>query len=273
MKNPITIIRHLFQECLGGWLSAEGAASKFRLAGDFALLRFYRLTKQAPSNCPRRVRVQGGVWLNYRLNEGDLQGIREVWLDGCYRLPSRVHPETLVDLGGNLGLTSLWYAKRYPIKNLIIVEPDPDNAALIRRNMTDNGVNATVIEAAVGPQDGTVTFITHERSNVGHVVSADGGDEKSVNGVRLPMVSMPTVLAKLPAGVAVDLLKMDIEGGETALIGGDLAWLERVRFIIAELHPPMVDVDAIVTAIEAKGLRHHVPGSLFRESMTMFERQ
>lgn len=273
MRNPLTIISHLLLESFGGWRVAYDISSKFRLAGDFAMLRVYRLIKAAPSNHSRRVRVKGGIWLNYRFNEGDLQGIREVWLDGCYRVPPQVQPETLVDLGGNIGLTSLWYASRFSIKNLVVVEPDASNAALIRRNMQDNGISATVIEAAVGPQDGTVFFLTHQHSNVGHVLAADAMAEQSEAGVRVPMVSMSTVLANIPKGATIDLLKMDIEGGETTLISGELEWLERVRFIIAELHPPIVDVNAIVTAIEAKGLRHLAPGSVFRESMTMFERQ
>jgi hypothetical protein len=60
-----------------------------------------------------------------------------------------------------------------------------------------------VIEAAVGAQDGTAQFDDHEDSNRGHVGS--GGRVVSV-------VSMDTLLRKLPPGVDVDLVKIDIEG-------------------------------------------------------------
>ncbi len=77
----------------------------------------------------------------------------------------------------------------------------------------------------------------------------------------------------LPEGAIVDLMKMDIEGGETALMAGDLGWLERIAFIITELHPPMVNCEEIVAAVVPQGMIHHAPGSLFPESMDMFERR
>lgn len=267
MKSPVTIIQALFHECLSAWNLADGFTSKLVLGGDYLWLRFYRLLKIARTNARRCVRLKGGVVLNYRFNEGDLQSIREVWLDGCYRLPAHVNPRTLVDLGGNIGLSSLWFAKKYSINYLVIVEPDPLNAALIRDNFRDNQLSATVIEAAVGPEDGLAFFAAHERSNVGHVVAA-----KPDLGVSIPMVSMATVLNSLPKGVGVDLMKMDIEGGEEALLLGDLGWLERIAFIIAELHPPIVNCEQIVALVGAKGMVHHAPGALFPESMDMFER-
>lgn len=272
MKKTLNLIRHLLRECFGGWRIADGISSKIRLAGDFARLRFYRLTRAATPNRVRRVRIRGGGWINYRLNAGDLQGIREVWLDDCYRVPPQVLPETVVDLGGNIGLTSLWYATHYSVKNLVIVEPDACNADLIRSNMQENDIIATVIEAAVGPQDGMTDFLKHKSSNMGRVPTAESVLEQSSSRIRVPMVSMKTVLAKLPAGSIVDLLKVDIEGGEELLFSGELDWLERIRFIIAELHPPIVDLDAIVATIESKGFKHLPPGSVFSESMTMFER-
>ncbi len=39
----------------------------------------------------------------------------------------------------------------------------------------------------------------------------------------------------------IDLLKMDIEGGEQALLTGDTAWLSSVNAIVAEFHPSVVD--------------------------------
>jgi FkbM family methyltransferase len=273
MKSPVIILRALFHECVSAWNLADGLASKLMLGGDYLWLRFYRLLKLARTNARRRVRLKGGVILNYRFNEGDLQSIREVWLDGCYRLPSHVKPRTLVDLGGNIGLTSLWFAKKYPIKHLVVVEPDPVNASLIRDNFRDNQIASTVIEAAVGPKDGIAIFAAHERSNVGHVVAVDPEAVKPDMGVSIPMVSMATVLKSLPGGAMVDLMKMDIEGGETALMAGDLGWLERIAFIITELHPPIVNCEEIVAAVVSQGMIHHAPGSLFPESMDMFERR
>jgi hypothetical protein len=51
------------------------------------LLPLARLVPLPDRNRERRIRVRGGIELNYRLNRGDMQSIREVWMDECYRLP------------------------------------------------------------------------------------------------------------------------------------------------------------------------------------------
>jgi len=268
MRNPVPILKDLLNECFGAVRLADGGRSIFRLCADYVWLRYCRFSDCSPSNRIRQVRFKGGTVIQYRLNEGDLQGIREVWMDECYRLPSRVKPETLVDLGGNIGLTSVWLARRHELKQHIVVEADATNAALLRGNLSANGVNAAVIEAAVGPHDGEARFASNDRSNIGQVVGPEAGG----NVVTIPMVSMSTVLRGLAPDQAVDLLKLDIEGGEESLMRGQTDWLSRVRFIVAELHPPDVDCALVVGAIEASGMVHHPSESLFPGSMTCFER-
>lgn len=272
MRNPTRIIKNFWRECVSAWRLCDGPASKYRLCMDYFLLRKFRFTGRRPSNAARLVRFKGGIFLNYRLNEGDMQGIREVWFDECYRMPDSVIPKVFVDLGGNIGLTSIWMAKKYSLTRHIVVEADATNAAILRLNLDSNHIVATVFQAAVGPTDGVALFSSSECSNLGQVI--DGGNEV-VGGesvVRVAMVSMPSVLKTLPAGEIVDLLKMDIEGGEEALISGDLQWLDQIKFIITELHPPQVDCERIITEIVGRGMKHHSSDSLFRGSMTCFER-
>ena len=194
------------------------------------------------------IRVKGGVKLHYRLNRGDLQSIREVWIDECYRLPFDLLPNRFVDLGANIGLTSLWFARRYGSHSIIAIEPSPDNARLTRLNLADNQIAAEVIEAAVGARDGTALFEDADDSNVGHI--------NGIGGRRVTMISMETVLGKLSAGSEVDLVKMDIEGGEGPLLSDNLGWLGRVRSIIAEFHPTLIDYPAVIKTIEGQGFRY-----------------
>jgi FkbM family methyltransferase len=53
-----------------------------------------------------------------------------VWFDEVYRLPFDEPSGTLLDLGANIGLTSVWLAKKYQIERVIAVEPDRTNAIL-----------------------------------------------------------------------------------------------------------------------------------------------
>src|SRR5262249_22479783 len=150
------------------------------------------------------------------------------WVDECYRLPDGAEPKYIIDLGANIGMSSLWFAKRYSRAKVIAVEPSPDNARITRLNLETNAVNGEVIEAAIGPDDGTIFFNEGPESNVGRVSDKGGNPVK--------MVSMDTVLRALPSGSAVDVIKIDIEGSEARLLAKNLEWLDRVKSLVMEFH-------------------------------------
>jgi FkbM family methyltransferase len=213
----------------------------------------------------RTVKMRDGTTLAYRLNRGDIQSISEVWLYEAYRLPSSEKRKVLVDLGANIGLTSLWLTQKYGFQQVISVEPVPSNARLVRQNLESNGIQAEIIEAAVGPDDGTVYFEENAESNQGHV---------SKIGRAVRMISMISVMEKLSTGEMVDLLKIDIEGGEQALLtGGDLSWLGRIREIIIEFHPNLVDYKSLISILENAGFKYFPASAIFPDSMDYFKRR
>jgi FkbM family methyltransferase len=249
LRQTREIASGVAHELRGGFHLAADPRSFARFAADVFLSRLARKVPLPNQNRDRMIRVKGGVKLHYRLNRGDMQSIREVWIDECYRLPFDLTPDRLVDLGANIGLTSLWFARRYGCSSIVAVEPSPENARLTRLNLEENQVRAEVIEAAVGPRDGTALFEEAGDSNMGHLNPSGGGRQVTV-------VSMETVLGRLPAGAKVDLVKMDIEGGEGPLLGENLGWLARVRSIIAEFHPTLIDYPGVIKVIEGQGFRY-----------------
>jgi FkbM family methyltransferase len=249
-----------------------GLTSRARLIADVWLTRLFLLSRKFTWNKVRNVFCHENTSIRYRLNRGDLQGIREVWCEHAYRLPFEFRPGVLVDLGANIGLTSLWLNSVYHFKRIIAVEPDSANAALIRENFALNSIAAEVIEAAVGPRDGKANFVRHPSSNQGQVARTAVAGASDV--IEVSMVSMDSILAKLPEGAGIDVLKVDIEGGEAALfLEGPREWLKSVKTIIAEFHPGLVDCDAIVRAIELQGFDYIAPSSIFPGNMTAFVRR
>ena len=71
---------------------------------------------------------------------------------------------------------------------------------------------------------------------------------------------MQSVLESTPTGSA-DLVKMDIEGAEGALLNGDLGWLERVESLIIEFHPAAVGYGDLVDILKLAGFTHFPPRS------------
>lgn len=264
-------LRRLRRSAAGIVVELKGACnltshvpSLLRYGADVILYRVLFFTDLPTMNRERRIRVRGGLTITYRLNRGDIQSVREVLVDQCYRLPFELAPRVIVDLGANIGLTSLWLARRYHPEVLIAVEPSPINAALLRTNLATNGVRAQVVESAVGPADGTTCFARARDFNQGSIAAA--GDE------RVPMLSMESVLRRCGEGRAVDLVKMDIEGGEQQLLTSDLGWLDRVRALIVEFHPAVVDYPGLLSVLRRAGFRYVKYNVAQQESMDSFIR-
>ena len=246
LRHPMTTIHGVYRELSAVIRLADDWRSMLRLSFDVVLFRLLRLGRLPTEDRRRQVNAAGGTHIYYRLNRGDIQSIREVYVDETYCLPFCARPAVVVDLGANIGLASLYLARRYGCSVVVAVEPVASNAQLTSLNLSMNGVQARVVEAAVGPHDGWASFQGSRSSNLGRL-----GPE----GTKVPLVSMNTVLELTPHG-RVDLLKLDIEGGEGPLLDGDVSWLEHVGAIVAELHPQLgVDVDQLFTVLDAAGFR------------------
>jgi hypothetical protein len=44
----------------------------------------------------------------------------------------------IVDAGANIGASSIWFAHEFPLSRVIAVEPDPENAVILRMNARPN---------------------------------------------------------------------------------------------------------------------------------------
>ena len=269
----LTKCADVLKELIRAFHVTDSVGSFLKLGIDLLSVRRLRYLPKSWYNQPRSVRLRDGTVLHYRRNQGDLWSFREVWLFECYRLPFDHRDgepfKTLVDLGANIGMTSVWLYKRYGCPRIIAVEADATNCEIARRNFEANNVPVEIISAAIGPYDGEARFAKSGLSNVGRV-SPEGA-------TAVPMISMRTVLERLKSAPSadsaqIDLLKIDIEGGEEALLQGDVGWLDQVNAIVIELHPGLVDCEAIARFITERGMRFLPANSVFPGSMDAFVR-
>lgn len=261
--RPILTMLAIVHEIKAAVSLCGDTRSRLRLCTDVILFRVLRVIRLPTENSPRRIRLRRGEVIAYRLNRGDIQSIREVLMDEAYRLPfpSR-QVDVVVDLGANIGLTSLFYHWTLQPRLIIAVEPDPSNARLVRVNLA--GLPAVILQSAVGALDGMARFAQNRASNLGTLSSHPSDIEVSV-------MSMDAVLERVPVGANV-LVKLDIEGGEEELLRGDTDWLSRVNGMIVEFHPDKVDYPGLVGVLQAAGFDYLPAGSRWPGSMDAFQR-
>lgn len=158
----------------------------------------------------------------------DLSGFRQnAAIESRYQalLAQGVRP-VIVDAGANIGMSSIWFAQRFPEAEVIAIEPDPGNAALCRLNVAAFP-NVTVREAAIGSTGGQVTL------------SVEGRKACAVETVRGEAggVEVITVEAARPAPAnRLFIVKVDIEGFEEDLFSANLDWLDEADVVIVEPH-------------------------------------
>lgn len=183
----------------------------------------------------------------------------EVWkhVMACVQPGDRV-----ADVGAYIGLYSIALAKRIgALGHVTAFEPDPQNFASLEAHCRLNGTadRMSLIQAAVGDQDGTVAFDTcgSSESRLG-VVSENGHNT-------VPCTRLDTVFANS----RLDLLKIDVEGLEEAVLKGGTALLRdrrrKPRAIYIEVHPyawPRVGTssDSLLDLLARCGYRVSDPG-------------
>jgi FkbM family methyltransferase len=234
--------------------------SRFRLSLDFVLSRIIGVVPRQSRNRVREVVLRENIKIRYRLNKGDINTLREIWLDEAYCGPLGKPTGVLLDLGANIGMTSVWLTKKFAFTQVIAVEPDPGNAALLRQNLDLNKINGQVLEAAIGPQDGIARFNYSNISNQGQL---------SENGSPVPMLSVDTIIKKFEV-IKFGLVKIDIEGGEQALFEGPTAWLGRTDAIVIEFHPSEVDYPQLAALVSSHGFKYIPAHSFVPDNLDIF---
>ena len=193
----------------------------------------------------------GVVHLAVRDNRGaDQLVFGEVLIKRDYEVDVAV-PNTVLDLGGNIGLATNYFGRRWPNAKLTVVEPVPTNVAILRENLARNDITATVFPTAVGVSDGTVTMALANLDCAHHIVA----NEKAAGprgGISVEALSIPTILHRL-GWERIGLLKMDIEGYEAVLLRSQPDWLHRVDAVCLEAFDNTIPVAELKTIAERYG--------------------
>ncbi|MBB4805382.1 FkbM family methyltransferase [Chryseobacterium defluvii] len=141
-------------------------------------------------------------------------------------------PVIIVDLGAHIGMTSVYLALKYPHSKIYAIEASSENFELLKVN-TEAFKNITCIHAAAYFEDGMINFGNNELS-YNQMISENGDPVKAL--------SIETLMRTHDLS-HIDLIKIDIEGGETELLSRNNSWLKLVDHTIIEIHTPYTPSD------------------------------
>ena len=173
-----------------------------------------------------------------RLSTSDIATFKQVFVNKEYDSPHLPKSATaIIDLGANIGLSTVFFGIKYPGARILAVEPEEQNYQLLLTNTAALGSRVHPINAAAWVRDGLVNL--HTKSEEGADLGAWGArvSESGNWSSREVRCVTPRTLLHDAGLESVDILKIDIEGAEFELFSeGTETWLSRALLIIIETH-------------------------------------
>lgn len=187
---------------------------------------------------------------------GEIFERREYFPRGFYT-PQPDH--VVMDLGANIGFFALFLQSRAPGIRINCFEPAPDSFRKLQANISANRCteNINAYRYAISDSEGTQTLRKGSNSMLRALMTAS---DQSDDGEPVNTITLERALDLCGSG-HIDLLKMDIEGGEVELASHApaQAW-SRIDRMVAEIHEktrPGSD-QAVSEALKAAGFHHVV---------------
>lgn len=165
---------------------------------------------------------------------------------------------TVVEAGAHIGYVTLQAARAVGSSGRVFAfEANPRAVPLIERNLTVNGLEerVTVVPLALADVPGRQEFFLSGGGDTSSLHEPEGASERIE-------VTVTTLDAWLDPTVRVDVVKLDIEGGEVAALRGMRDTLERAApdlTVFAECNPSMLNRSGsssseLVESLQAQGL-------------------
>ncbi len=189
---------------------------------------------------PIHLKLRGGLQVACRANE--IFQIIEVFILGDYENPNVPYQDvaTVLDVGANIGVSTIWFSRKCPRARIFAVEPSSETSARLLRNVNRNGLGdrVTVLTLALGESSRSVHLVFAEHSGLSHTAAEPHEGSETVWSADLR-----TILGMV--GGHLDLMKLDCEGAEYGIVlGADDETLSRIDNIVGEYHGSDLSVQA-----------------------------
>jgi FkbM family methyltransferase len=169
--------------------------------------------------------------LRLRLGSTDIYVYNSIYHKQEYGWDFTEPPGVIVDAGAYTGLSTAFFAMRYPDAYIIAIEPDQENYDLLIKNTAGFG-NVRTIRAALWGENGSVNLTNPGAGSCSLRLTANDCNNP-VPPIRA--ITVNDIMQDYHID-RIDLLKLDIEGSEKEVFANSGSWIENVEAICIELH-------------------------------------
>jgi FkbM family methyltransferase len=206
--------------------------------------------KQLPRYSAGSIRL-GGLLIHYNDPLALYNGYKDIFINKIYDFKHGNDRPEILDIGGNIGLSVMFFKTIFPEARVTVFEPDPAVFEILKTNIEINHFHGIVlINAGVGKKEGIVRFFPD---------GADGGnpfEQKKDNRIDANIVKLSDYIDG-----PIDLLKMNIEGMEGEVfeeIEHQLPLIKEIIFEYHAFHHLPQHLGNILNILDRKGFRYLV---------------
>ncbi len=203
-----------------------------------------------------RMKHLGAEWMRYVYREVFAQ--REYWFATENRRP------LILDCGGNIGMSTLFFKAIYPEARVEVFEPAPWACDAMRETFAANELRDIVVHnVALAEREGELA-LHHDADEPGSAVMSVIPGE-SLDAVHV----VPAVRLSTYVNAPVDYLKLDVEGSEMAVLrdmseSGKLALVQQVGMEYHHHQDPREDrLGECLSLLERSGFGYQLTGQVY----------
>jgi FkbM family methyltransferase len=145
----------------------------------------------------------------------------------------KIKVESILDLGANIGLSSIYLSAHLSPSKIIALEPSKSTFDRLERNL-ESTANVKCIQKGVWSRNAFLKADTNFRDGEDwsfRLVETSVKEEAIIEAVGLDDLMNSEQISQ------IDLLKIDVEGGEVELFKSNhLPWLQKTKIIALEIH-------------------------------------
>lgn len=203
-----------------------------------------------------RMRHLGATWMHYVY--------REVFAERDYWFRTEAVAPVIIDGGGNIGMSTLFFKALYPNASISVFEPAPWACAAMEETIRANALEDIVVHnVGLAEHDGELELF-HDERDPGALVMSVHPHEALPSSTRVRAVRLSSYV-----NGPVDYLKLDVEGSEMGVLrdldaAGKLGLIEQIGMEYHHHMPPDCDtLGECLSLLERNGFGYQVVGKVY----------
>lgn len=213
--------------------------------GVRAAFRFMHISRRFRDGCSSSLEIRPKQLVHpifIRPNSSDIDVFCQIFLEQEYAcLDALEEVGQIIDCGANVGYSSAYFLSRFPDSVVYAVEADQDNYQTACRNLLPYAERVKVVHAGIWSHKTRLDLRTESyrdgRQSSRQVQEGTDHSPTSIEGIDIGSI------VDALGSPRISLLKIDIEGAESAVFGShgnSSRWLPSVDAIAIELHDDSV---------------------------------